>query len=171
MRQNSNYGTQNTRNHSHLLTTRTTRNCPRNFWKIKDHGDNPIIKWSVLNYCKPYSQSSNRCNLCLKEKTELALFSGDNLLNNKTELLSKCRHQNKYNLYSYDSKDWRHCIGMSYIYIFILFKKSYDINKNWDIYPSFLRMHVKAAVEPHYFFLAIFNTLLGIYLVFFDCFE
>ena len=95
-------------NHKKSFTSLKYKNdteLSKEFWKIKENGDNPIIKWSVLKYCKPYSQSSNRCNLCLNEKTELALFSGDNLLNKKTELVSKCRHQNKYNLCSYDSKD------------------------------------------------------------------
>ena len=80
-------------NHKKSFTSLKYKNdteLSKEFWKIKENGDNPIIKWSVLKYCKPYSQSSNRCNLCLNEKTELALFSGDNLLNKKTELVSKC---------------------------------------------------------------------------------
>ena len=95
-------------NHKKSFTNIKYRNdteLSKEVWKIKENGGEPIIKWSILKRCKPYNQSLNRCNLCLNEKTELALFTGDNLLNKKTELVSKCRHQNKYNLCTYDSKD------------------------------------------------------------------
>ena len=36
-----------------------------------------------------------------------ALYEGDNLLNKKTELISKFRHQHKFMLLRHDSKDWK----------------------------------------------------------------
>ena len=50
-------------------------------------------------------QSSKRCLLCLNEKLAIALHKDDNMLNKRSEIISKCRHRNKYMLASYDSKD------------------------------------------------------------------
>ena len=35
-----------------------------------------------------FNRSSLRCNLCLNEKLEVALFKGNNILNRRTELIS-----------------------------------------------------------------------------------
>ena len=45
-----------------------------------------------------------KCILFLNEKKEIASCKGDNLLNNKTEILDTCRRRNKYKLKSCDSK-------------------------------------------------------------------
>ena len=58
--------------------------------------------------------NSKRCYLCLNEKLKIATYRGNNLLNKKTELISKCRHQNKYTLSKYDTKDWRQFIIRNY---------------------------------------------------------
>ena len=34
------------------------------------------------------------------------VFPGDNMLNKSSEVISKCRHRNKYMLVCYDNKDW-----------------------------------------------------------------
>ena len=47
-----------------------------------------------------------KCYLCLNEKLEIVLYEGENLLNKKTELISKCRHQIKFMLLGHDSKEW-----------------------------------------------------------------
>ena len=52
-----------------------------------------------------YNQSSKRCLLCLNEKLAIALHGDDNMLNIRSEVISKCRHRNKYMLANYDSKD------------------------------------------------------------------
>ena len=36
------------------------------------------------------------CNLCLAEKYFIIRYRGKNLLNSRTELLSKCRHRKKF---------------------------------------------------------------------------
>ena len=43
--------------------------------------------------------------LCLNEKLAIALHKQDNILNKRTEIISKCRNSNKYNLANYDTKD------------------------------------------------------------------
>ena len=55
---------------------------------------------SILDKAKPYLPSSWNCMLCLTAKYYI-LFSGPNLLNKRKDLVSKCRHENKYHLSNY----------------------------------------------------------------------
>ena len=48
--------------------------------------------------------TKRKCYLCLNEKLEIASYKGDSLLNKRSELISKCRHQNKFTLLRHDSK-------------------------------------------------------------------
>ena len=43
----------------------------------------------------PYKSGGNTCNLCLTEKYHI-ITSNLKLLNKRTELISTCRHVNKY---------------------------------------------------------------------------
>ena len=53
-----------------------------------------------------YSNITKRCRLCLQEKSEIIKYPRpDELLNKRSELVSKCRHANKYLLCNYKSKD------------------------------------------------------------------
>ena len=52
-----------------------------------------------------YQQSSKQCLLCLNEKLAIPLHGDDNMLNKRSEVISKCRQRNKYMLANYDSKD------------------------------------------------------------------
>ena len=77
----------------------------KEFWKIKRRNSVPQIKWRILRKCSRFNRSSLRCSLCLNEKLEIALFKGNNILNRRTELTSKCRHINKNTLLRHDTKD------------------------------------------------------------------
>ena len=48
----------------------------KEFWKIKRRNSVPKIKWRILRKCSHFNRSSLRCNLCLNEKLEIALFKG-----------------------------------------------------------------------------------------------
>ena len=53
-----------------------------------------------------YSNISKKCLLCLHEKLESVNFEDqDQLLNKRSELISKCRHANKYLLCNYKAND------------------------------------------------------------------
>ena len=54
------------------------------------------IKWRIKSKAIPYKYGSRNCDLCLAEKVAIARYKGDGLLNKRTELLSKCRHRNKF---------------------------------------------------------------------------
>ena len=80
-------------------------------WQMKKSGQTIVITWKIVRRCSPYNPNSKRCYFCLNEKLEIATYRGNNLLNKKIEPISKWRHQNKYTLSKYDTKDWRqlHC--------------------------------------------------------------
>ena len=55
------------------------------------------IKWSIAARSSPYRCGSRSCSLCLMEKLMILKDSDpDSLLNKRDELISKCRHRNKY---------------------------------------------------------------------------
>ena len=60
----------------------------------------PIIHWSVNDHAKPYQNGSKMCNLFLTEKYHI-LTSLVNLINKRSKLVSKCRHENKFHLVNY----------------------------------------------------------------------
>ena len=43
--------------------------------------------------CTPFNTTKTKSYLSLNEKLEIASYKGDNLLNKRSELISKCRHQ------------------------------------------------------------------------------
>ena len=55
--------------------------------------------------CAPFNTTKRKCYLCPNEKLEIASYKGDNLLNKRSELISKFRHQNKFTLLRRESKD------------------------------------------------------------------
>ena len=67
-------------------------------WDCKDSGKNTFqFKWSVVKQTHGYNRVSKTCDLCLNEKLEILNFKDrDKLLNKRSELISKCRHFNKY---------------------------------------------------------------------------
>ena len=77
----------------------------KEFWKLKDKGVTPHINWRIIKHCAAYNPVAKRCMLCLSEKLYIAEYEGGNLLNKRDELVSKCRHLNKYMLINHDSQD------------------------------------------------------------------
>ena len=59
---------------------------------------NPQISWKIKRIYKSYNPTSNRCNLYLTEKLEMLDDPDKNLLNKRSEVISQCRHRNKYRL-------------------------------------------------------------------------
>ena len=67
-------------------------------WELKDKGEDFTIKWSVAAKASPYICGSKRCDLCLTEKLLIAKADPRTLLNKRSEIVSKCRHRNKFAL-------------------------------------------------------------------------
>ena len=67
-------------------------------WQLKKEGEEFKITWSINRRAQAYSNTTKRCNLCLTEKLSIINADKTTTLNKRTELVSKCRHQNKYYL-------------------------------------------------------------------------
>ena len=65
-------------------------------WKLQDKGINLLLKWSIIPYASTYRYGSRRCDLCLTEKYVIARAEEKSLSNERTKLISKCHHRNKY---------------------------------------------------------------------------
>ena len=77
----------------------------KELWQIKIKNYTPKITWRIIRICQPYNYDSRKCYLYLNEKLEIELYEGGNLLNKKTELIFRFRHQMKFMLLRHDSKD------------------------------------------------------------------
>ena len=64
-------------------------------WSLRENNKIPPIKWKIVKIV--YSKAtSSFCKLCLTEKLFIFNALGDDkCLNEKTEFINKCRHQNK----------------------------------------------------------------------------
>ena len=78
----------------------------KHIWKLNNSSkdQNTNIKWSIITKAAPYNNDSKCCNLCLTEKLFITKAEKSNTLNKKSELISKCRHENKYYIMNYKSE-------------------------------------------------------------------
>ena len=67
-------------------------------WDLKDKNIDFSTKWNIAARAQPYVCGSRRCDLCLTEKVIIATSDPNKCINKRDELVSKCRHQNKYKL-------------------------------------------------------------------------
>ena len=67
-------------------------------WDLKHEGKIFHVGWDILRKAPAYSNLSKRCDLCLKGKIMIISAKKSVLLNKRSELISKCRHQNKFYL-------------------------------------------------------------------------
>ena len=87
--------------HLHTFNNRGTPNdtcLSKYIWKLKDEGiTDYTVKWSILKRATGYNKSSKKCGLCLMEKLLICEYPNkESLLNDRSELVSKCRHFNKH---------------------------------------------------------------------------
>ena len=68
----------------------------KHIWQLKRKNENYKIKWSIRHRAQAYTNKTKRCQLCLTEKLSIMSSDKSNLLNRRSELISKCRHRNKY---------------------------------------------------------------------------
>ena len=67
-------------------------------WNCKDAKIEPLITWSIVYRAPPYRNGAKRCPLCLAEKLFILQADQKSLLHKRSELISKCRHRNKFKL-------------------------------------------------------------------------
>ena len=88
---------------NHLMSFRYERygnqtELSKYIWGLKRDGKTFRVRWDVLRRAPAYSCLSKRCDLCLTEKLTILTADRSTLLNKRSELVSKCRHQNKFYL-------------------------------------------------------------------------
>ena len=76
-------------------------------WEIKEkHQESPSLKWSIVKRVPAYSNITKKCLLCLHKKLEIVNYRySKELLNKRSELVSKCWHGNKYLLNNCKAND------------------------------------------------------------------
>ena len=82
--------------HSEMKNIDTAQNCQNIFGVLRISKKYLIIfdiKWSKVTAAPTYQPSTRRCNLCSLEKS-IILYSNDNILNKRNEIMNKCRHRN-----------------------------------------------------------------------------
>ena len=72
------------------------------YWKHKKEGIASRLEFSVLQKRFPYRNGTKRCDLCLTEKL---MKEGIAVINERDELVSKCRHMNKFLLNNFKSRN------------------------------------------------------------------
>ena len=84
-------------------------------WQLKRNKKIPSIDWKVFCDAK-----NNYCLLCLKEKYFIINYSHKEiLLNKRSELISKCRHENKNMLANIGISGKKNNDSMDYICVFV----------------------------------------------------
>ena len=75
-------------------------------WSLKDQNKTFDIKWSIFKKSSGYNPATKSCNLCLLEKLVICNFKDkDRLINKRLDLVSKCRHENKFIIANYSGID------------------------------------------------------------------
>ena len=64
-------------------------------WNLQNKKKPVQIKWKILKKCKPYSNISKKCSLCLNEKLIIICKKELCSLNRRNELASSCPHRNR----------------------------------------------------------------------------
>ena len=65
-------------------------------WNLQNEKKPFQIKWKILKKCKPYSNISKKCSLCLNEKFIIICKKELCSLNRRNELASSSPHRNRY---------------------------------------------------------------------------
>ena len=66
----------------------------------------PALIWKVLRTARTYSNITKRCSLCLHEKLAIITYPyPDELLNRRSGVVTKCRHENKFLFKNFNSND------------------------------------------------------------------
>ena len=76
-------------------------------WELKQkHKITPSLKWYIIKSVPSYSNITKSCMLSPYEKLEILTYPNqDELLSKRSELVSKCCHDNEYLLSNYKAKD------------------------------------------------------------------
>ncbi len=89
------YGHNNTFRHENQENSTA---LSKKVWELKRNGTSYDISWHIRDKTQPYKEGAPTFNLCTTEKYRILTSQSKNLLNTRKELISKCRHMNKFML-------------------------------------------------------------------------
>ena len=69
----------------------------KEYWRLKELKSRSQVQFHILKRCRP-TERTGICCLCFNEKLFTIEHQGNELLNQRNELISKKRHKNKFNL-------------------------------------------------------------------------
>ena len=75
---------------------RNTTTLSQYIWMLKDNKISYSLKWKIVAKSRPYSTTSKKCNLCLREKYYIICKPQMATLNNRNELATECMHKKKH---------------------------------------------------------------------------
>ena len=65
-------------------------------WKLKDAGEQHTLSWEIASSAVAYKCGGSRCDLCATEKLLIIMAAPGSIINKRDEVVSKCRHKNKF---------------------------------------------------------------------------
>ena len=86
-------------NHSQSFSKKSYENSTelsKYIWKLKSKQQTFTTKWAILSSAAAYNNTTKKCNLCISEKLNIITADKSTLLNKRSELVSKCRHETKF---------------------------------------------------------------------------
>ena len=73
---------------------RNVTELSKHTWDLNDRGEKYELSWNIIDRASSYKGTSKSCRLCLLEKYHI--LTREDLLNKRSELVSKCRHRRPY---------------------------------------------------------------------------
>ena len=77
---------------------RNSTELSKYLWRLKEEGKEFNLEWKIVERARAYSTVGKRCGLCLAEKHRIITSDKAENINKRAELVSKCRHANKFSL-------------------------------------------------------------------------
>ena len=74
------------------------------YWNLKEKQRVPGLVSEIKGQYQADNPTLKKCNLCLNEKLGIIDYPNKNLLNKRLEVISQCRHQNKFRLFNLMSR-------------------------------------------------------------------
>ena len=77
-------------------------------WGIKSTSEqqNVNLSWEIIGQADPHTNTSKQCLLCLHKTLAIVLYPNpEELLNKRSQMISKCRHLNKLLLMNFNSNN------------------------------------------------------------------
>ena len=65
-------------------------------WQLKDAGEPFKISWQIAASAQACKAGGGRCDLCTTEKLLIIMAAPGSIINQRDEIVSKCRHRNKF---------------------------------------------------------------------------